>query len=102
MDHHGAGLLRITQDRALVEALNSSIDSVSLDPAERRMLDYARKLTRVPKDVNNEDIRSLRESGFSDLGILAINAATAYMDFVNRVVPGLGVELEDQLSAFKR
>ena len=102
MAHHGAALLRITQDHALVDALKSGIDPLSLDPAQRRMLDYARKLTLAPEDVNEEAIRSLRESGFSDLGILAINAAAAYMNFVNRVAQGLGVELEDQLSAFTR
>ena len=102
MAHHGAGLLRITHDPALVEALKSSVDPPSLDAAERTMLDYARKLTLAPQDVNEDDIRSLRESGFSDSGILAINAATAYMNFVNRVAQGLGVELEDQMSAFTR
>lgn len=102
MAHHGAGLLRITNDRALAGALKSGLDSPSLDLAERTMLDYARKLTVSPKDVNENDIRSLRESGFSDAEILAINAATAYMNFVNRVAQGLGVGLEDQLSAFTR
>lgn len=102
MAHHGAGLLRLTQDRALVDALKSGIDPLSLDAAELRMLDYARKLTLAPEDVNEDDIRSLREAGFSDSGILAINAATAYMNFVNRVAQGLGVELEGQLSAFTR
>lgn len=102
MAHHGAGLLRITQDRALVDALKSNIDPLILDPAERKMLDYARKVTLAPENVNEDDIRSLREAGFSDSGILAINAATAYMNFVNRIAQGLGVELEEQMSGFTR
>ena len=102
MAHHGAGLLRITHDRALVDALTSSVDPPSLDDAERTMLDYARKLTLAPQDVSEDDIRSLRESGFPDSGILAINAAAAYMNFVNRVAQGLGVELENKMSAFRR
>jgi len=100
--HHGAGLLRITHDGALVDALKSSADPPGLNAAERGMLAYARKLTLAPPDVNEDDIRSLRESGFSDSEILAINAAAAYMNFVNRVAQGLGVELEDQMSAFTR
>lgn len=102
MAHHGAGLLRITHDGALVDALKSSVEPPSLNAAERGMLDYVRKLTLAPKDVIEDDIRSLRESGFSDLGILAINAAAAYMNFVNRVAQGLGIELEDKLSTFTR
>jgi len=100
--HHGAGLLRLTQDGALVDGLKSSVDPPSLSAAERGILVYARKLTLAPKDVNEDDIRSLRESGFSDSGILGINAATAYMNFVNRIAQGLGVEPEDQMSAFTR
>jgi uncharacterized protein YciW len=66
------------------------------------MLDYARKLTLAPKDVTEEDIMSLRDSGFSDAGILAINAVIAYMNFVNRVAQGLGVEVEERLATFTR
>ena len=95
-------MLRLTRDRALVDALQSDAYSPNLDAAERRMLDYARKLTLAPKDIDEEDLRSLRESGFSDSAILAINAACAYMNFVNRVAQGLGVELEDALSTFTR
>lgn len=95
-------MLRLTRDRALVDALQSGADSPILDAAERKMLDYARKLTLSPKDISEEDLRSLRESGFSDSAILAINAAGAYMNFANRVAQGLGVELEDALSTFTR
>jgi len=95
-------LLRLARDRVLVDALQSGANPPSLDAAERRMLDYVRKLTLSPKDINEDDLRSLRESGFSDSAILAINAACAYMNFANRVAQGLGVELEDALSTFTR
>lgn len=95
-------MLRITHDRALVDALQSGAHSQNLDAAERRMLDDTRKLTLTPKEVNKEDLRSLRESGFSDSAILAINAAGAYMNFANRVAQGLGVKLENALSMFTR
>jgi uncharacterized peroxidase-related enzyme len=82
--------------------MQSGADSPNLDAAERRMLDYTRKLTLAPKDVSEEDLKSLRECGFSDSAILAMNAACAYMNFANRVAQGLGVELEDALSTFTR
>jgi alkylhydroperoxidase family enzyme len=50
--------------------------------------------------MNEEDVRLLRESGFSDLEILSINAVTAYMNFVNRVAQGLGVSLEEHRTVF--
>ena len=86
----------------MVEGLILGSDSISLSDAERKMLDYARKLTLTPRDMTQGDVIALREADFSDSAILSINAAVAYMNFVNRVAHGLGVELEGQLSAFTR
>ncbi|HSM85609.1 MAG TPA: peroxidase-related enzyme, partial [Candidatus Limnocylindrales bacterium] len=44
----------------------------------------------------------LREHGLSDRAILEINLVAAYMNFVNRVASGLGVELERSGERFTR
>ena len=66
------------------------------------MLSYARNLTIDPSSADETDINNLRMLGFSDRGILEINLAAAYMNFVNRVAEGLGVELEASLTPFSR
>lgn len=66
-----------------------------LAPADRAMLDYAVKLTRTPWEMSEEDVQALRRTGFSDAAILDVNQVTGYYAFVNRLVDGLGVELED-------
>lgn len=66
------------------------------------MLAYAEKLTSAPHSISESDIEVLRSHGFSDRAILEINLVTAYMNFVNRVASGLGVELEDSLKEFTR
>lgn len=66
------------------------------------MLSYAAKLTRSPAAVSEDDIRVLREHGLSDRAILEINLVAAYMNFVNRVASGLGVELEKSGERFTR
>ena len=58
------------------------------------MLDYAVKLTRTPWEMREEDVQALRRVGFSDAAILDVNQVTGYYAFVNRLVDGLGVELE--------
>jgi len=58
------------------------------------MLDYAAKLTAEPWKMVEADVIALREVGFSDSAILDINQVTAYYAFANRLVDGLGVELE--------
>ena len=58
------------------------------------MLRYVDKLTRTPAQMEAEDLRPLRDAGFSDGDILHIAEVTAYYAYVNRIADGLGVELE--------
>ncbi len=102
MSHHGAGLLRLSKNKDLVDALSRGEDFSGLSSAERAMLSYARKLTRAAGSIAEQDVRKLRNEGFSDRAILEINLAAAYMNFVNRVAEGLGVELESALQSFTR
>lgn len=95
MTHHGAGLLRLTDDAALVEALKTDWQQADLTAADREMLVYTEKLTLRPWDMIEEDVIALRNVGFSDSAILDINQVTGYYAFVNRLADGLGVELED-------
>jgi uncharacterized peroxidase-related enzyme len=95
MSHHGAGLLRLTHDAALVEQLKVDWQTADLTPADHAMLTYAVKLTREPWHMVEADVIALREAGFSDAAILDINQVTGYYAFVNRLADGLGVELEN-------
>ena len=92
--HHGAGLLRLTDDKALVEAFKTDWRSANLSAADRQMLIYTEKLTLTPWEMVEADVIALREVGFSDAAILDINQVTGYYAFVNRLADGLGVELE--------
>ena len=92
--HHGAGLLRLTHDKALVEALKTDWRTADLSAADRQMLTYTEKLTLTPWDMVEADVIALRDVGFSDAAILDINQVTGYYAFVNRLADGLGVELE--------
>ncbi len=94
MVHHGAGLLRLTNDKVLVDALKADWRSANLSDANRQMLIYTEKLTLTPWDMVEADVIALREVGFSDAAILDINQVTGYYAFVNRLADGLGVELE--------
>ena len=95
MTHHGAGLLKITQDTALVEALSKDYTIADLSGQDRAMLDYAAKLTREPWKMCEADVELLREKGFSDEAVLDICQITAYYAYVNRIADGLGVEMEE-------
>lgn len=44
------------------------------------------------------DVEALRRVGLDDRQILDVNLVASYFCFVNRIVHGLGVELEDYWS----
>lgn len=97
MEHHGAGLRRLTRDEALVETLKTNqLTSVNLSAADRELLRYAVKLTKDPASVVEADIEALRVVGFDDRSIHDACQVGAYFNYVNRIADGLGVELEDR------
>src|SRR6266545_2741583 len=63
---------------------------------------YARKLTRAPAAVSEADVAALRRAGLDDRAIVDANQVVAYFNYVNRVVEGLGVELEERWPAAVR
>ena len=52
---------------------------------------YATKLTLTPTEMTEDDIEDLRSHGLSDLDILDVNNISAYYNYINRVVMGLGL-----------
>lgn len=56
---------------------------------------YALKLTLEPSRMTESDVDALRAAGFDDRAIIDVNQVTSYFNYVNRVVDGLGVELEE-------
>ena len=70
----------------------------NISPKARAMLQYAIKLTEHPEKIMKTDIDKLRTAGLSDDAILRVNLITSYFNFVNRIVSGLGVLLEDKES----
>ena len=58
------------------------------------MLTFAVKLTKTPGAMNDTDVDTLREAGFSDRDILDIVEVVGYYAYANRIADGLGIEIE--------
>ncbi|MBL4685989.1 MAG: hypothetical protein JKY37_15450 [Nannocystaceae bacterium] len=58
------------------------------------MLGYALALTAAPEAMTAEHLKPMRAAGLSDAEILDANQVVAYFAYVNRLVDGLGVQLE--------
>jgi uncharacterized peroxidase-related enzyme len=93
--HHGKGLFLLTKDQAFVDAIKDDYATANIDERDRKMLDYAVKLTKEPCEVDRADVEELRSVRFSDADILDMVQIVGYYAFVNRLACGLGVDLED-------
>jgi uncharacterized peroxidase-related enzyme len=71
--------------------LRRDYTQADLSVADRRMLDFAVKLTRHAYKITPEDLAGLREAGFDDVGILQITLIAAWFNYINRVADALGV-----------
>jgi uncharacterized peroxidase-related enzyme len=99
VQHHFAGLKRLLHDdekaETLLTAINArNIDVAPLDERQKLAMDYARQLTRDPGGMTQEIVIQLRLAGYSDGEILEINQVTAYFNYANRTVLGLGCSIK--------
>ncbi|MFQ5907850.1 MAG: peroxidase-related enzyme [Thermoplasmata archaeon] len=92
--HHAEALAHYEKSGEVVEGLKTDYREAPLRAEDRAMLDYAAKLTTEPWAMTQKDIKALCKTGFDDEEILDINLIASYFNFVNRIVHGLGVELE--------
>ena len=100
--HHGEALNRYWKDRDKVNRLTGDLRSLDLHGRMAAILEYARKLTRLPASMTEADVDGLRDRGLSDQDILNLGLITAYFNFVNRIALGLGVEFtEDEITGYK-
>ena len=95
VEHHFAGLQRLLADDARSAAIRHAIetrniDAAPLDDAQKTAMEYARQITCDPGGMQESIVHSLRQAGYSDGEILEINQVTAYFNYANRTVLGLG------------
>ena len=93
VDHHLAGLQRLVDESTFASIKRSLFGKLSdyFDSLHQLGFLYAHELTVHPGKMEEESIAQLRLAGFSDGEILEINQVTAYFNYANRVVLGLGI-----------
>ena len=99
VEHHFAGLKRLLQDDEKSAQIRKAIDTNNIDRApldarQKVAMEYARQLTRDPGGMREDIVQKLREAGTSDGEILEINQVSAYFNYANRTVLGLGCSTE--------
>ena len=102
VEHHFVGLTRLLSDdaksagiRKAIEARN--IDLAPINDAQKVAMEYARQVTRDPGGMQEFIVHQLRDAGYSDGEVLEINQVTAYFNYANRTVLGLGCSIDGDI-----
>lgn len=76
---------------AIEKALNADAPDRVFSGAELALMQYARKLTLSPGNMEHSDVVMLKDAGLDDGQILEANQIIGYFNYVNRQLNGLGV-----------
>jgi len=98
VSHHFEGMRKLLEDDnkayAIKKALKTDFRSGVLTLKEVSGLIYSGIVTKNPSIVTENTINQLKNDGFTDGEILEVNQVTAYFNYANRTVLGLGVNLD--------
>ena len=100
--HHGEALKYLWRDEEKVQLLQEDYTKVELSPKDKLLCDLGYTLTLFPASEEvGVIINQLKEIDTTDKEILDANLVISYFNFVNRIVLGLGLEVESDAGGYK-
>lgn len=100
--HHAEAVNHYWKNDEKTNQLRKDYRTIELPVKDRLLCDYAFELTKNPgNETETTFINPLKEAGFDDRAILDATLVIAYFNFVNRIVLGLGVQLEEDAGGYK-
>lgn len=94
--HHVEAANHYWKDDQKVEQFLKDFKSVELSDQDRLLCEYAYQHTKNPGADKSGMIQEMKDLGIEDRAILDATMIIGYFNFVNRIVAGLGLELETE------
>ncbi len=91
---HTATTQRLGTPEGAVAALIEEIDTAAVPARMKPVLSYAQRLTRAPDSVTQGDAEAVLAEGWNETALYHTVAVTALFNYMNRLVEGLGIELD--------
>jgi uncharacterized peroxidase-related enzyme len=91
---HTATTERLGTPEGAVAALLDELETAAVPARMKPVLAYAQKLTRAPDSVTQGDAEAVLAEGWDQTALYHTVAVTALFNYMNRLVEGLGIELE--------
>ena len=100
--HHAEALDFFWKDKDRIDHLVKDYRELNLAPMDRALCGYARQLTKDSASAKvQEKLEQIKDLGGSDRLILDATLVVSYFNYVNRIVNGLQIQLEDDPGGFK-
>lgn len=91
---HTATAERLGVEAGTIARLVDAHDTTAIPERMKPVLDYARKLTHEPDGMTKADADAILAAGWDETALYHAVAVTALFNFMNRLVEGLGIELD--------
>ncbi|MTI19635.1 peroxidase [Fulvivirga sp. RKSG066] len=97
MQHHTDALNHFWKDDSKINTLIKDFNKTDLSDVDKALCAYAQVLTTKPSGIEESQcIENLKQLGVDDRSLLDAALVISYFNFVNRMVLGLGVQLEEE------
>jgi uncharacterized peroxidase-related enzyme len=100
--HHGEAVNYYWKAPAQLRQLIQDYTQLDLTDQDRLLCDLSQELTLRPgSDKIGEIITGLKRTGLADRAVLDAVLVVSYFNFINRIVMGLDLDLEDDPGGYK-
>lgn len=82
--------------KASIEGAILDIGTAQISEKMKPVLRYAQKLTLNPHNLEQSDADAILAAGWNEVAVFHTVAVTALFNFMNRLVEGMGIELDVQ------
>ena len=99
---HSQSVRELSGDSILADILVTNYRAAQLTARQRKILDYAWKMTSIPQEVCEVDREALFGFGFKAEEIFEINDVIAYFNYTNRMTHGIGIDPNKEYFSMNR
>ncbi len=89
---HGSAVRELSNDPQLGERIAANFKSAELPKKQKELLNFTKKLTKDPSEIDENDRKKLRDVGYTDRDIWDISAIVGLFNMTNRLASATEME----------
>ena len=89
---HGSAVRELANDPQLGERIAANFRSAELPRRQEELLSFAKKLTKDPSEIGEQERKKLRDVGYTDRDIWDISAIVGFFNMTNRLASAIEME----------